>query len=98
MEIRIKLNPDNEKDKLIIEMLKGEYITPSQFIKNVLYKIASNSNSIIVPKSGLEVENSPQKGTKGGKEKTKKVPKSGLEVAKSPQQSPEVDSEWSKYF
>ena len=26
MEIRIKLNPDNEKDKLIIEMLKGEYI------------------------------------------------------------------------
>lgn len=95
MEIRIKLNPDNEKDKLIIDMLKGEYITPSQFIKNMLYKIASNS---LVPKSGLGVEDSPQKGTKGGKEKTKKVPKSGLEVAKSPQQSPEVDSEWSKYF
>ena len=96
MEIRIKLNPDNEKDKLIIEMLKGEYITPSQFIKNILYKIAFNS--LPIPKSGLEVESSPQKGTKGGKEKTKKVPKSGMEVAKSPQQSLKVDSEWSKYF
>lgn len=96
MEIRIKLNPDNEKDKVIIDMLKGEYITPAQFIKNMLYKIASNP--LQVPKSGLEVENSPQKGTKGGKEKNKEVPKSGLEVAKSPQQSPKVDSEWSKYF
>lgn len=62
MEIRIKLNPDNEKDKLIIEMLKGEYITPSQFIKNMLYKIAFNS--LPIPKSGMEVAKSPQQSLK----------------------------------
>lgn len=37
MEIRFKLNPKNEKDKAIIELLGGEY-SPTQTIKSLLYK------------------------------------------------------------
>jgi hypothetical protein len=40
MEIRFKLNPANEKDKYIIDMLCGEY-NPSDFIKSILYKMAT---------------------------------------------------------
>lgn len=38
MEIRFKLNPKNEKDKVIIDVLSGEY-SPSETIKNILYKM-----------------------------------------------------------
>ena len=38
MEIRFKLNPKNEKDKVIIDILSGEY-SPSETIKNILYKM-----------------------------------------------------------
>ena len=39
MEIRFKLNPKNEKDKRIIELLGGEY-SPAETIKSLLYKMA----------------------------------------------------------
>lgn len=38
MEIRSKLNPNNEKDRIIIDVLQGEY-SPSDTIRNILYKI-----------------------------------------------------------
>lgn len=38
MEIRFKLNPKNEKDKVILDVLSGEY-SPSETIKNILYKM-----------------------------------------------------------
>lgn len=41
MEIRFKLNPKNEKDKVIIDVLSGEY-SPSETIKNILYKMGTN--------------------------------------------------------
>lgn len=41
MEIRFKLNPKNEKDKVIIDVLSGEY-SPSEAIKNMLYKMGTN--------------------------------------------------------
>ena len=41
MEIRFKLNPKNEKDKVIINVLSGEY-SPSETIKNILYKMGTN--------------------------------------------------------
>ena len=40
MEIRFKLNPKNEKDKAIIELLGGEY-SPTETIKSLLYKVAT---------------------------------------------------------
>lgn len=40
MEIRFKLNPKNEKDKAIIELLGGEY-SPTETIKSLLYKMAT---------------------------------------------------------
>lgn len=40
MEIRFKLNPKNEKDKRIIELLGGEY-SPAETIKSLLYKMAT---------------------------------------------------------
>lgn len=41
MEIRFKLNPKNEKDKVIIDVLCGEYF-PTETIKNILYKMETN--------------------------------------------------------
>lgn len=41
MEIRFKLNPKNEKDQVIINVLSGEY-SPSETIKNILYKMGTN--------------------------------------------------------
>lgn len=41
MEIRFKLNPKNEKDKVIMDVLSGEY-SPSETIKNILYKMGTN--------------------------------------------------------
>lgn len=41
MEIRFKLNPKNEKDKVIIDVLSGEY-SPAETIKNIMYKMATN--------------------------------------------------------
>lgn len=41
MEIRFKLNPKNEKDQVIIKVLQGEY-SPSETIKNILYKMGTN--------------------------------------------------------
>ena len=40
MEIRFKLNPKNEKDKMIMDVLGGEY-SPTDTIKNILYKIGT---------------------------------------------------------
>lgn len=40
MEIRFKLNPKNEKDKRIIELLGGEY-NSTDFIKSLLYKVVT---------------------------------------------------------
>lgn len=40
MKIRFKLNPKNEKDKVIIYMLGGEY-NSTDFIKSLLYKVAT---------------------------------------------------------
>ena len=41
MDIRFSLNENNEKDKLIIDMLAGEY-SPTQAVKAILYKVALN--------------------------------------------------------
>lgn len=41
IEIRFKLNPKNEKDKAIIELLSGEY-SSTETIKSLLYKMASS--------------------------------------------------------
>lgn len=43
MEIRFKLNPNNDKDKIIINVLAGEY-SPADTIKNILYKMALDGN------------------------------------------------------
>lgn len=41
MEIRFKLNPKNDKDKVIIDVLSREY-SPTETIKNILYKMGTN--------------------------------------------------------
>ena len=41
MEIRFKLNEKNEKDKVIIDILNGEY-SPSETIKAILYKMGTS--------------------------------------------------------
>ena len=41
MDIRFSLNENNEKDKLIIDMLSEEY-SPTQSVKAILYKVALN--------------------------------------------------------
>lgn len=38
MEIRFNSNPKNEKDKVIIDVLSGEY-SASETVKNILNKI-----------------------------------------------------------
>ena len=43
MEVRFKLNPSNHKDVKIIEFLNGEY-NGTDFIKGLLYKIATGGN------------------------------------------------------
>lgn len=43
MEVRFKLNPSNQKDVKIIEFLNGEY-NGTDFIKGLLYKIATGGN------------------------------------------------------
>lgn len=43
MLIRFTLNPKNEKDKLIIDMLNKEY-NPNESIKNILYKVFTSDN------------------------------------------------------
>ncbi|MFQ9545581.1 MAG: hypothetical protein ACLR02_11235 [Clostridium sp.] len=43
MLIRFTLNPKNEKDKLIIDMLNKEY-NPNDSIKNILYKVFTNDH------------------------------------------------------
>ena len=41
MEIRFKLNENNDKDKIIIDMLNQEY-SATDYIKALLFKIAVN--------------------------------------------------------
>ena len=43
MEIRFKLNVNNEKDKKIIDMLENEY-NPNMMIKSILYKMTTDNN------------------------------------------------------
>lgn len=53
MEVRFKLNPNNDKDKIIINVLAGEY-SPAETIKNMLYKMALSGNEgCLKPLGGL---------------------------------------------
>ena len=56
MEIRFKLNPKNEKDKVIMDVLAGEY-SPTDTIKNVLYKIGSGGYGGITVSFGGSITN-----------------------------------------
>lgn len=41
MDIKINLNPQKKKDKIIIDLLDEEYDNYSAIVKNYLYKIAT---------------------------------------------------------
>lgn len=56
MEIRFKLNPKNEKDKVIIDVLSGEY-SPTDTIKNILYKIGAGGCGGITVAFGGSITN-----------------------------------------
>lgn len=56
MEIRFKLNPKNEKDKVIMDVLAGEY-SPTDTIKNILYKIGTGGYGGIIVSFGGSVTN-----------------------------------------
>ena len=56
MEIRFKLNPKNEKDKMIMDVLGGEY-SPTDTIKNILYKIGNGGYGGITVAFGGIVNN-----------------------------------------
>ena len=56
MEIRFKLNPKNEKDKVIMDVLAGEY-SPTDTIKNILYKIGTGGYGGITVAFGGSVTN-----------------------------------------
>ena len=56
MEIRFKLNPKNEKDKVIMDVLAGEY-SPTDTIKNILYKIGTGGYGGITVSFGGSVAN-----------------------------------------
>ena len=56
MEIRFKLNPKNEKDKVIMDVLAGEY-SPTDTIKNILYKIGTGGYGGITVAFGGSVNN-----------------------------------------
>lgn len=56
MEIRFKLNPKNEKDKVIMDVLAGEY-SPTDTIKNILYKIGTGGYGGITVSFGGSVTN-----------------------------------------
>ncbi|WP_302654083.1 hypothetical protein [uncultured Clostridium sp.] len=43
MEIRFRLNPNNRKDKMIIDFLECEY-SASEAIKALIYKMATNDS------------------------------------------------------
>lgn len=51
MEIRFKLNPNNDKDKIIINVLAGEY-SPAETIKNMLYKMGLSGNEVYLKQLG----------------------------------------------
>lgn len=63
MEIRFKLNEDNEKDKLIIDMLENQYLSPTQVIKSILYSIAKGTETNLLHKSGVNGSNTPNNST-----------------------------------
>lgn len=56
MEIRFKLNPKNEKDKVIMDVLAGEY-SPTDTIKNILYKIGTGGYGGITVSFGGSITN-----------------------------------------
>lgn len=56
MEIRFKLNPKNEKDKMIMDVLGGEY-SPTDTIKKILYKIGTGGYGGITVAFGGSVNN-----------------------------------------
>ena len=56
MEIRFKLNPKNERDKVIMDVLGGEY-SPTDTIKNILYKIGTGGYGGITVALGGSITN-----------------------------------------
>ena len=54
MDIKINLNPQKKKDKIIIDLLDEEYDNYSAIVKNYLYKIATGR---LVDKKNLLVMN-----------------------------------------
>lgn len=105
MEIRFKLNEDNEKDKLIIDMLENQYLPPTQVIKSILYSIAKGTGINILHKSGVYGSNTPSNSIKVENEwsneeieNSKTLHKSGVNGSDTPNNSTEMDNEWSKYF
>lgn len=81
MEIRFKLNQENEKDKVILEFLSKEY-APSITIKNILYKMALDGveGNVMEVKNKAEsrvnhihIEDVPSFGERGSSEETRGV-------------------------
>ena len=54
MDIKINLNPQKKKDKIIIDLIDEEYDNYSAIVKNYLYKIATGR---LVDKKNLLVMN-----------------------------------------
>lgn len=54
MDIKINLNPNKKKDKIIIDLLDEEYDNYSAIVKNYLYKIATGR---LVDKKNLVLMN-----------------------------------------
>lgn len=54
MDIKLNLNPQKKKDKIIIDLLDEEYDNYSAIVKNYLYKIATGR---LVDKKNLLVMN-----------------------------------------
>lgn len=105
MEIRFKLNEDNEKDKIIIEMLENQYLTPTQVIKSILYSMAKGTEINLLHKSGVNGSTTPNSSKKmesewssENVENSKTLHKSGVNGSDTPSNSIETDDEWSKYF
>ncbi len=105
MEIRFKLNEDNEKDKEIIKMLESEYLQPTQVIKSILYSLAIGKETKILHKSGVNGSDTPKYSIKVDNkwsnediENSKMLHENGVNGSNTPNNSNEMDNEWSKYF
>lgn len=67
MEIRFKLNENNEKDKMIISLLNQEY-SAADTIKSLLYKIATRHQNTLLPLDVINLEPKQEKNDRNSSE------------------------------